>query len=326
MPAPEPLLTAATHPAAHVPPPDRDSENLGAALRARLSPAARVLVREPLARYTTLRVGGPADLFVVPASEPDLAAVLQFCAAHDLPWRVLGRGSNVLVRDGGVRGVVVTLAHPAFCAVRVQGHTLHAGAGARVKAVAAAALQHGLAGLEFLEGIPGSVGGALRMNAGAFAGWTFAVLERVRLMTPQGAIEERPAAAVPVAYRNCPLFTTHIALGAVFRGRPEAAEAIRARMAEYSRRRWQTQPRDPSAGCIFKNPAALPAGRLVDELGLKGTGVGGARVSEVHGNFIVNTGAATARDILELIRRIQAAARARRGIELEPEVEILGED
>lgn len=326
MPAPEPLLNATPPPAGQVPVSGRDWEELGAALRARLSPEARVRVREPLARYTTLRVGGPADLFVAPASEPDLAAVLQFCAAHGLPWRVLGRGSNVLVRDGGVRGVVVTLAHPAFCAVQVRGDAIHAGAGARVKAVATAALQHGLAGLEFLEGIPGSVGGALRMNAGAFAGWTFAVLEQVRLMTPQGTVEERPAATVPVAYRHCPLFTTHIALGAVFRGRPEAAEAIRARLAEYSRHRWQTQPREPSAGCIFKNPAALPAGRLVDELGLKGAGVGGARVSEVHGNFIVNTGTATARDILELIRRIRAEARARRGIALELEVEILGED
>lgn len=326
MSTPEPLLHAASSPAA-APAAGRDWVNLAAALCARLSDAAQVRVREPLAQYTTLRVGGPADLFVTPASEPDLVTVLHFCAAHDLPWRVLGRGSNVLVRDGGVRGVVVSLAHPQFCIVRVgDDGMIHAGAGARVKAVAAAALQHGLSGLEFFEGIPGSVGGALRMNAGAFAGWTFAVLERVRLMTPQGIVEERPARAVPFAYRHCPLFTTHIALGAVFRGQPAAADAIRTRMAEYSQRRWQTQPREPSAGCIFKNPAALPAGRLVDELGLKGVCVGGARISEVHGNFIVNTGTASARDILELIRRVQAEARSRRGIELEPEVEILGED
>jgi UDP-N-acetylenolpyruvoylglucosamine reductase len=304
----------------------RDWAAVGAALRRHLSGAAVVRVHEPLARRTTLRVGGPADLYVEPASEADLAVLVRFCAAHALPWRVLGRGSNLLVRDGGVRGVVVCLVHSGFAAVRVEGETIHAGAGARVKAVAAAALQHGLAGLEFLEGIPGSVGGALRMNAGAFGGSTFAVLERVRVMDPQGAVAELPAAEIPVGYRNCPLFTTHLALGAVFRGRPDTVEAIRARLAEYSRRRWQTQPRDPSAGCIFKNPAGVPAGRLVEELGLKGARAGGARISEVHGNFIVNDGTATARDILELIRCVQAEARARRGIELEPEVEILGED
>lgn len=326
MPAPASPLAVAETTAAGRSCPGRDWTALGAALRRHLSGEAVVRVGEPLARRTTLRVGGPADLYVEPASETDLAALVRFCAEHTLPWRVLGRGSNLLIRDGGVRGVVVCLAHPGFGVVRVEGCAIHAGVGARVKAVAAAALQHGLAGLEFLEGIPGSVGGALRMNAGAFGGSTFAVLERVRGMDPHGAIWERPAAEIPVQYRGCPLFATHLALGAVFRGRPDAAAAIRARMAEYSRRRWQTQPRDPSAGCIFKNPAALPAGRLVEELGLKGIRVGGARISEVHGNFIVNDGTATAHDVLELIHRVQAEARARRGIELEPEVEILGED
>ncbi len=306
--------------------PGRDWEALAAALRRLLSPRAVVRTGEPMARRTTLRVGGPADLYAEPADEADLLALVRFCADHALPWRVLGRGSNLLVRDGGVRGVVICLAQSDFVTVRVQGAEIHAGAGARVKAVAAAALQHGLAGLEFLEGIPGSVGGALRMNAGAFGGSTFAVLERVRVMDPQGAVRERPAAELPVSYRNCPLLATHLALSAVFRGRPDAPAAIRARLAEFSRRRWQTQPREPSAGCIFKNPAALPAGRLVEELGLKGTRVGGARISEVHGNFIVNDGTATARDILELIHRVRAEARARRGIELEPEVEIVGED
>ncbi len=299
---------------------------LAAALREVLSAAAVVRVAEPLARRTTLRVGGPADLYVEPAHEDDLAAVLRFCAARQMPWRVLGRGSNLLVRDGGVRGVVICLAQPAFCRIAVTAPAVTAGAGARVRDVAHEALRHGLAGLEFLEGIPGSVGGALRMNAGAHQSWTFAVLERVRLMTPAGEVEERAASALSATYRQCATFQTHLALAAVFRARPDRPEDIRARQAEFNRRRWETQPREPSAGCIFKNPPGIPAGRLIDELGLKGVRVGGARVSEVHANFIVNTGGATARDVLELIARIRAEARARRGIELETEVEILGED
>lgn len=301
-------------------------EVLAAALRARLSAEAVVRVDEPLARRTTLRVGGPADWWVAPASEADLAELLRFCSAHALPWRVLGRGSNLLVRDGGVRGVVVSLSHPYWSRVRVQGEEIHAGAGALVKTVAAAASQHELGGLEFFEGIPGSVGGALRMNAGAFQSWTFAVLDRLRWMQPDGAIEERPAADVPAQYRSCPPLARAVALGAVFRGRREAPEVIRARMAAYSARRRQTQPREPSAGCLFKNPAALPAGRLIEELGLKGAAVGGARVSEIHGNFIVTRPGARARDVLELLERVRAEAQARRGIRLEPEVEIWGED
>lgn len=324
MPAPPPRPKSADQPVAA--PARADLVELGHALRACLSDTAVVRENEPLARRTTLRVGGAADLYVEPAGEADLAAVLRFCAARALPWRVLGQGSNLLVRDGGVRGVVVCLAQPAFRRIEVCEPEIHAGAGARLKAVAVEAQRHSLAGLEFLEGIPGSVGGALRMNAGAYHAWTFAVLERVRLMTPGGEVRERPAAEVPATYRSCPIFATHVALGAVFRGRPDRAAAIRERMDGFSRRRWRTQPREPSAGCIFKNPPAVPAGRLVEELGLKGVRVGGAKVSEAHGNFIVNTGGATARDILDLIRRIQAEARARRGIELETEVEILGED
>ncbi len=303
-----------------------EREALAEALRSRLSAEAGVRVDEPLARRTTLRVGGPADWFVEPASEADLAEVLRFCADRALPWRVLGRGSNLLVRDGGVRGVVVSLSHRYWARIEVRGEEVHAGAGARLKEVAAAALRHGLAGLEFLEGIPGSVGGALRMNAGAFQSWTFAVLERLRWMRSDSSIEERPAADVPARYRDCPLLARAVALGAVFHGRPESPEAIRARMNAYSERRWRTQPREPSAGCLFKNPEALPAGRLIAELGLKGTAVGGARVSEVHGNFVVTRAGARARDVLDLLERVRTAARTRRGICLEPEVEIWGED
>lgn len=291
----------------------------------RLAPGTVLRQDEPLARRTTLRVGGRADFYVEPSSEEDLAFLLGFCRSHALPFVILGRGSNLLIRDGGLRGMVLCLAHPRFSQVEVTGERLRCGAGARLKAVAVEARRHGLAGLEFLEGIPGSVGGAMRMNAGAMGDWLFDVVDRIRFMDWEGRIHERQASEVNVEYRGCPLFKNHVALGAVLRGQAAPKEAIQARMEAFSRKRWESQPSQPSAGCIFKNPATVPAGRLIDELGLKGTRVGGAFVSDVHANFIVNDGTATARDVLALIEVIKDRARTVRGIELETEVQILGE-
>lgn len=304
--------------------PSRD-ERFAAALASALPSGAVLRRNEPLARRTTLRVGGPADFYVEPASESDLAAVLKACAGHGVPFVILGRGSNLLVRDGGIRGVVIGLGHPQFSRVEVAGDRLHCGAGAKLKAVAVEAKRHGLAGLEFLEGIPGSVGGALRMNAGAMGSWIFDMVDTIRFMDYAGQTHERRSGEVNVEYRGCPLFRNHIALGAVLKGQPASREVVDERMQAFSRKRWTSQPAAPSAGCIFKNPAAIPAGKLIDELGLKGTRVGGAVVSEVHGNFIVNEGHATAGDVLRLIEIVRQRARTARGIELETEVEILGE-
>jgi len=289
--------------------------------------SAGTLIRpdEPLAKRTTLRVGGPADIYVEPASEADLAAVLRYCRGQGLPVFVLGRGSNLLVKDGGFRGVVICLAHAHFSRIEVSGERLRCGAGARLKGIAVEARRHSVAGLEFLEGIPGSLGGALRMNAGAMGSATFQVVESVRLMDYEGQAHELAAKDVPAAYRSCPMLRTHVALGAVLRGRAGTRETIEQRMNEFSQKRWQSQPAAPSAGCMFRNPATVPAGKLIDELGLKGTRVGGAVVSSEHGNFIVNDGGATARDILQLIEIIRERARRERGIELEPEVEVIGE-
>jgi UDP-N-acetylenolpyruvoylglucosamine reductase len=280
---------------------------------------------EPLAKHTTLRVGGPADVYIEPASEQDLTAVVAYCQERSRQFFVLGRGSNLLVKDGGFRGVVICLAHAHFGRIEVTGDHLNCGAGARLKAVAAEARAKGLAGLEFMEGIPGSVGGALRMNAGAMGGAIFDVVESVRLMSLDGRVQERPTRELAAAYRSCSTLRTHIALSAVLRGQPGPREAIAQRMNEYSRKRWQSQPAASSAGCMFKNPASIPAGKLIDDLGLKGMRVGGALVSAAHGNFIVNDGTATARDVLELIEIIRQRARAERGIELETEVEMVGE-
>lgn len=304
----------------------KNTEDLWAQLGAKLSPQTVWRRDEPMARKTTLRVGGNADFYVEPASEAELTEVMKFCHGRSIPFMVLGRGSNLLVRDGGIRGVVICLSHPNFSRVEIAGDRLRCGAGARLKHVAVEARRHGLAGLEFLEGIPGSIGGALRMNAGAMQSATFEVVESVRYMDFEGNIYDRPAGEVPVEYRHCPLLDNHIALSAVLKGRPDRSEAIEQRMNEYSRKRWDSQPAAPSAGCIFKNPQGGSAGKLIDELGLKGTRVGGAVVSGVHANFIVNDGNATARDMMSLIAIIQERVRNARGIELRTEVQIVGED
>jgi UDP-N-acetylenolpyruvoylglucosamine reductase len=239
---------------------------------------------------------------------------------------LLGRGSNLLIRDGGIRGVVVCLTHPAFSTIELKDCDLRCGGGAKLKAVAAKARESSLSGLEFLEGIPGSVGGALRMNAGAMGIATCEVVTQVRFMDEEGKVFERNIAQVPVEYRSCPLFKSNIALAGNFRGHQDSKEAIAKRANEFNQKRWQSQPKESSAGCIFKNPSStMSAGKLIDELGLKGTRRGGAVVSSVHGNFIVNDGTATAADVLDLIEFIKTRAKAERGVELREEVEIIGQ-
>jgi len=306
--------------------PMNKAEQLVSGLKACLSPASLVRANEPLAKRTTLRVGGPADVYVEPASEPDLAAVLNFCNERGEKFFVLGRGSNLIVRDGGFHGVVICLAHPFFSRIEIAGESLRAGAGAKLKNLAVEAKRSGLAGLEFLEGIPGSVGGALRMNAGAMGGETFNVVDSVRFMDSEGTIFERTGKDMAATYRSCAWLKTHIALSATFLGKMATRAEIEERMKKFSEKRWESQPASPSAGCMFKNPAMIPAGRLIDELGLKGLRVGGAVVSAEHGNFLVNDGEATAHDVLKLIETIRERVRVARGIELHTEVEIIGED
>ncbi len=295
------------------------------ALRAQLSEASRVAENEPLAKRTTLGVAGPAEIFIEPSSETDLAQALRYCTANRLPVFVLGRGSNLLIRDGGIRGVVVSLQHDFFSGIEVRGDELCCGAGARLKHVANAARNAGLAGLEFLEGIPGCVGGALRMNAGAMGAMTFEVVEHVRFMDRDGQVEEQPAAEMAAEYRSCPVLRENIALSAVLCGQPDEPDAVRARMETFRKRRTSSQPYYRSAGCMFKNPAEKPAGQLVDECGLKGHSVGGASVSELHGNFIINDGHATATDVITLIELVRERVREKKGINLQTEVQIVGE-
>jgi UDP-N-acetylenolpyruvoylglucosamine reductase len=301
-------------------------QQMASALRAAVSVATTVRENEPLARRTTLRVGGPADVWVEPADEADLSAILACSSAHSWPIMVLGRGSNLLVRDGGIRGVVMSLSQPSFSNILVEGNRMRCGAGARLKAVAIEARRHGLAGLEFLEGIPGSVGGALRMNAGAHGGVAFGVVVEVRVLDQQGNSHVVAGGDMEAVYRSCPMLETHVAVEALLEGKADAPELIEKRMQAFNKKRWASQPAAPSAGCVFKNPESIPAGRLVEELGLKGARVGGAMVSLEHGNFVVTDGEARAADVLALIEQIQHRALNERGVSLQTEVQIVGEE
>jgi len=291
-----------------------------------LSEKARIRRDEPMARHTSMRVGGPAEFWVEPANERDLARLLHYCHVREVPVTVIGRGTNLLVLDGGIQGVVIGLTNEEFSKVEVDGEQILARAGARLKTIVTVAAKHGLGGLEFMEGIPGSLGGALRMNAGAMGKQTFDIVDWVRYISYSGDIYDTEAKNLPVAYRSCPVFHNHIALSAILRGTKTEKKTIDGRLRAFAEKRWSSQPAKPSAGCIFKNPAAIPAGKLIEELGLKGMAVGGARISEMHGNFIVNEGKATAGDVLQLIAAIRDRAQRERGIDLEPEVMILGSE
>jgi len=284
-----------------------------------------VRLYEPLSKHTTLRVGGPAQFWLEPRNENSLAELIRFCQRENLPLFIIGRGSNLLVRDGGIRGVVVHPCGGDFDKIEVIGNEITAGAGAKLKEVAYAGKAAGLGGLEWMEGIPGAVGGGLRMNAGAMGAQTFENVVRVRYLDANGAAHTKIREELEVNYRNFPLLENNFAISAVFRGEPAPSEEIIRKLKASQEKRRTSQPAAKSAGCIFKNPDSCPAGELVDELGLKNSRVGKARVSDVHGNFIVNDGDATAADMLELIEKIKSVARAKRGIELETEVQIVGE-
>ncbi len=290
-----------------------------------LGQATRIARNEPMAKRTTLRVGGPADIYIEPADESDLGAVIRFCQKRALPLLILGRGSNLIVKDHGIRGVVVNLGQDHFQRLDFDGEWVTCGAGARLKSLAMKSRKAGLTGFEFAEGIPGTVGGAMRMNAGAMGSSFFDVLYRFRFMDRFGEIHDQLAEATPVEYRSCRLLKECVALEAVLRGRHADDETIEQRLKASGDNRKNSQPAASSAGCMFKNATCAAAGKLIDELGLKGTRVGGAMISEVHGNFIINRGGATAAEVLELIRWTQSRVMEERGIALETEVEIVGE-
>src|SRR5437870_4799760 len=284
-----------------------------------------VRLYEPLSKHTTLRVGGPAQFWVEPRNENAFAELIRSSRQENIALLVIGRGSNLLVRDGGIRGVVLHPCGGDFDKIDINGTEITAGVGAKLKEIAYAGKSAGIGGLEWMEGIPGAVGGGLRMNAGAMGAQTFENVVRVRYLDTEGNSHTKNRDELDVRYRNFPLLEKNFAVSATFRGHAASRDEIERRLEESQEKRRTSQPIAKSAGCIFKNTGSTPAGKLVDELGLKNACVGKARVSEVHGNFIVNDGGATAADMLQLIDQIKSAARAKRGIELETEVQVVGE-
>jgi UDP-N-acetylmuramate dehydrogenase len=285
----------------------------------------KVLHREPMARHTTFKIGGPADLVVVPEDTEDLKAALRFARRKGLAVFVLGSGSNTLVRDGGIRGMVIL--PEKFQDLERAGDAVTAGAGVRTSRLLAFCSKQGLAGLEFLSGIPGSVGGAVWGNAGAWGGATADRLAQVELVTEEGDDLRLGREVIPFAYRASAFPRGAVIVRATFALAPGDPTAIRQQISRWLIQRNASQPAQfRSAGSIFKNPPGDYAGRLVDAAGVKGTRIGGAMISEKHGNFFVNLGEARAADVLALVALARERVRATAGMTLELEIRVVGDD
>ena len=289
-------------------------------------PAERLLLDEPMSRHTSFRIGGAADALFLPATAEELTRAIAAAEDTGAPWRVLGNGTNVLVRDGGLRGLTIVLGEP-MSGVRIEGRRVTAQAGALLSRVGREAQRAGLQGMAALSGIPGSVGGAAAMNAGAYGSEMKDVLARV-LVLDDGQPVWMDAGALAISYRDS-LILRHglIVLAAEFELQSGDPDAIQAEMADYAARRREKQPLNmPSAGSTFKRPAGHFAGALIEGAGLKGYRVGGAQVSELHAGFVVNAGGATARDVLALMDDVRRIVFEQTGVTLEPEVRVIGED
>ena len=288
----------------------------------RAFPALPLRENEPMKAHCSFRIGGPAEVFVEPGSEAELCAVWRYLCAVGAPATVIGNGTNLLVRDEGVRGAVVHLGD-RFASIERTADGLRAAAGVTLARLATAAKEQGLAGLEFAHGIPGSLGGAVIMNAGAYGGEIKDVVASVRYLDADG--EPRETEAPDFSYRRSRFSDSgELVLGAALRLSPGDPAAIHARMMELWARRSASQPLDrPSAGSTFKRPATGYAAAMIEAAGLKGASVGGAQVSEKHAGFVINTGDATFADVTALMARIRETVYAETGILLEPEVKII---
>ena len=291
---------------------------------------------EPLAAHCTFKIGGPADVFALPETEEQLCRVIALCKEQGVKYYLLGNGSNILFEDAGYRGVVIDtmalkmgigfleqVAHPGAAPGEVYDAVV-AGAGLKLSSLCTAALENSLTGLEFAYGIPGTVGGAVYMNAGAYGGEMCQVVTEVTALLPEG-VRRFTAEEAAFGYRRSAFLDTEaVVLGARLRLTPDDPAAIRRRMDDLMARRRQSQPLEyPSAGSTFKRPEGYFAGTLIEQTGLKGLTVGGAQVSTKHAGFVINVGGATSADVEELIRQVQQAVYAAHGVHLEPEVRIV---
>ena len=295
------------------------------------------LTDEPMSRHTTFRTGGPADIYIEPSGVEELKQVLDICREENVAYTIIGNGSNllvadhgyegfVLVGDGGYRGVLISFGKP-FAQVTIEGAQVRTGAGALLSAVAKQVLNASLTGFEFAAGIPGTIGGAVVMNAGAYGGELCQVLREATVLTPEGEVKTLPAEELELGYRtSCVQKNGYIVLEAVLQLQPGNADDIRAVMDALASKRREKQPLEyPSAGSTFKRPEGHFAGRLIQDAGLRGFRVGGAQVSEKHCGFVINRDHATSADILSLCRQVQEKGKAQSGEELELEVKLLGE-
>lgn len=282
----------------------------------------------PMSEHTTFKIGGAADVLIFPSSAEEVSRIFKLAEMFDLPCVILGNGSNVLVRDKGIRGVVVKFTEKFFGNIRCEGQRLTVCAGARLQDVSNFAAEHGLTGMEFACGIPGSIGGAIFMNAGAYDGEMKNVIASVKAVNRNGDLIEFSGSSLHLGYRhsifqenNCAICEVELILQ---RGN---IDDIKNKMADFTARRESKQPLDlPSAGSTFKRPKGHFAGTLIDKTGLKGLRVGGAMVSDKHAGFVVNTGGATAQDVLNLIEEVKRRVCEVHGITLSPEVRIIGEE
>ena len=292
----------------------------------KLGEQVEILVAEPMKNHPTFRIGGPADALALPKTPEEVAEVVRFCHEHAQPYYVLGNGSNLLVSDEGYRGIVLQL-YRNFNDIQVNGEMITVQSGAMLAAVARTAYQNGLTGLEFASGIPGTIGGAVVMNAGAYGGEMKHVLREVTVLTKEGEVLAIPAKALELGYRTSVIPKNGwIVLGAVLQLKKGDPEQILARMEELKEQRITKQPLDlPSAGSTFKRPEGYFAGKLIMDAGLRGFTVGGAQVSEKHCGFVVNRRNATAADVWELICEVKRRVKEMTGVELEPEVKLLGD-
>lgn len=285
----------------------------------------------PMSDYTSFRVGGQVDWLVYPADVPDLQNILRWCNQQGVRHFILGNGTNLLVREGGIRGMAISLSS-GFRQIEEAGRgpeepLIFAAAGGLLGNLVDFSSEKGLTGLEFAAGIPGTVGGAIYMNAGAFRGEMKEVLHSVKLMDSAGQVSEKGREALRFSYRAMELGKGEIILGGQFQLRAGNGQQVQAKIEENIRRRKAKQPWDlPSAGSVFKNPDGGPAGRLIEEAGLKGCRIGDAQVSEKHANFIVNRGKAKATDILTLVEKVRQKVFQEKGVWLELEIQVVGED
>ena len=290
-------------------------------------PQDRILLQAPMSEHTTIRIGGPADILVTAQSAQEIAFLVSCAKEYHIPMMMLGNGSNLLVKDGGIRGLVVKFGEE-MSALSVEGTVLTAGAGASLAAAAKEAARHGLTGLCYACGIPGTVGGGVYMNAGAYGGELKEAIIQVEAVTEDGQICTYTGEEMHFGYRHSRAQEETLIITSVkFRLIPGDKDAIWADMKEFNRRRNEKQPMDvPSAGSTFKRPEGHFAGQLIDQAGLRGVKVGDAQVSEKHAGFLVNTGNATAADFLSLISLVQRTVQEKHGVWLTPEVRIVGED